>query len=268
MRIQLSLRCRPGSRIPLNYQYEFSSWIYHTLAQASPEFAAWLHEHGYNLEGAKRFKFFTFSRLHLHAPFEIDAKNQAMLLQSGRADLTLSFLLNDTLQHFVAGLFRQQRFGIGNARFRPVDFEVQSVEILPPPVFQSAMRFRALSPICVSASEEGNPHPQYRSPEAPDYADLLFANLRQKLLTADHYAPAGSLRSPAPDGIPEFRLLSKPKQNGITLKAHTPQETKVIGYAFDFEINGPAELMEIGYYAGFGVENAQGFGCVGVVGEW
>ncbi len=265
MRIQLTLHCRPGSRLPLNYQYEFSSWIYRTLAQASPEFATWLHEQGYSLEGYKRFKLFTFSRLQLHTPFRIDKAAQAIVLTSGRAGLTLSFLLNDALGHFISGLFQQQRFGIGNARFPAVDFEVQSVELLPPPVFEPVMRFRTLSPVCVSAAEAGHPHPQYRSPEAPDYAELLLGNLQEKLLTANHYVPSPALHPATPAAVQHFRLLSQPQKNGITLKAGTPQETKVIGYAYDFELSAPPALMEIGYYAGFGVENAQGFGCVGVI---
>lgn len=261
----MTLHCRPDSRLPLNYQYEFSSWIYRTLAQASPEFAAWLHEHGYSLEGHKRFKFFTFSRLQLHSPFRIDKAAQAIVLTSGRAGLTLSFLLDETLGHFISGLFQQQRFGIGNARFPAVDFEVQSVEMLPRPAFEPVMRFRALSPVCVSASEVGNPHPQYRSPEAPDYAELLFRNLQEKLLTANHYAPSPGSRIAVPDAALRFRLLSQPQKNGITLKTGTPQETKVIGYTYDFELSAPPAWMELGYYAGFGVENAQGFGYVGVI---
>jgi CRISPR-associated endoribonuclease Cas6 len=34
---------------------------------------------------------------------------------------------------------------------------------------------------------------------------------------------------------------------------------------FDFELRAAPTLLEVGYYAGFGVENAQGFGCVGQI---
>jgi CRISPR-associated endoribonuclease Cas6 len=213
MSIQLSLCCPTGSRLPLNYQYELSSWIYKTLAQ----FAAWLHEHGYSVEGKKRFKFFTFSHLHLKSPFEIDSKGQAIQLHSGKADLTLSFLLDKTLEHFITGLFRQQRFGIGNARMRPVDFTVESVRVMSPPVFESVMRFRALSPICVAAHEEGNPHPQYRHPNDPDYAKLLFSNLREKRQAANHYAQAAATPLPE-DTIEHFCLLSEPASKALRSK--------------------------------------------------
>ncbi|MBX2929685.1 MAG: CRISPR-associated endoribonuclease Cas6 [Saprospiraceae bacterium] len=264
MRIQLTLDCPAGSRLPLNYQYELSSWVYKTLAQAAPEFAAQLHEYGYNLQGHKRFKLFTFSHLDLQSPFDIDTRKQTLLLHSGKARLTLSFLLDKALEHFITGLFRQQRFGIGNARIPATDFQVTMVQVPPPPAFTAPMRFRTLSPICVAGFEAGNPHPQYRHPADPDYAELLLGNLIEKRAAA---APLLPLLSPAPAEAPafRFRLLSEPRRKGITLKAFTPHETKVIGYTYDFEISAAPDLLQIGYYAGFGVENAQGFGCVGVV---
>lgn len=264
MRLKLSLNCRPGSRIPFNYQYELSSWIYKTLAQAEPAFASWLHEQGYTLEGNKRFKFFTFSHLNLQSPFRPERERQSIRLDSGRAELILSFLLDDTLEHFVTGLFRQQQFGIGNPQFYPVDFTVQSVEILPKPEFTHTMQFRALSPICVAANEEGKEHAQYRHPNDADYTDLLINNLIQKMNTAKHYISH-------PDSKPVhvsallFDLKSEPRQKGITLKAHTKGQTKVVGYTYDFQITAPPELLEIAYYAGFGTENAQGFGCVEII---
>jgi len=261
MRLQLSLQCRPGSRIPFNYQYEISSWIYRTLAQADPAFAEWLHQQGYTLEGQKRFKLFTFSHLQLQPPFQPEPQRQSIRLDSGQARLTLSFLLDDTLEHFVGGLFRQQEFGLGNPRFYPADFSVVSVEILPRPVFMPTMRFRALSPICLGTVVDYNPHAQYLSPLDDDYERLLLQNLTYKFSTAAHYAPAGPIHH-NPDLSAHFELLSEPRKKGITLKAHTPQETQVIGYTFDFELTAPPHLLETGYYAGFGEKNAQGFGCV------
>ncbi len=267
MRLQLTLRCQSGSHIPLNYQYELSSWIYKTLAQAEPEFAAWLHEHGYSLTGNKRFKLFTFSHLQLQPPFNLDAKRQRIQLQGGKASLVISFFLDKTLEHFIAGLFQQQRFGIGNARIPATDFQVEAVQVLPPPVFSGPMRFRTLSPVCVAGFDPGNPHPQYRHPSDPDFTGLLFGNLQEKLTAARHYAPDLAAAGPAGEPAPYFRLLSEPRKKGITLKAFTLQETKVIGYTFDFEIGAAPELLQVGYYAGFGGENAQGFGCVEVMGQ-
>ena len=264
MRVQLLLNCRPGSVLPFNYQYELSAWIYRTLAQANPEFAAWLHERGYALEGKKAFKLFTFSHFDIQKPFSLDKERGALRIDSGRARLVLSFLLDAALEHFVVGLFQSQRFGIGNAQFPATDFEVHTLEILPKPVFSPLMRYRALSPICLTSEEPGKAHAQYRHPDDEEYLGLLIRNLSGKLLTATPHAFSlqGNEHQLVP---PAFRLLSDPKRKGVTLKAFTAAETKVIGYTFDFELTAAPILHEVGYYAGFGVENAQGFGCVEVV---
>ena len=51
-----------GYALPINYQYELSSFIYHTLACANAEYSTWLHENGF-VTDTKRFKLFSFSNL-------------------------------------------------------------------------------------------------------------------------------------------------------------------------------------------------------------
>jgi CRISPR-associated endoribonuclease Cas6 len=46
------------SILPINYQYELSSWIYRTINSSDSEFACWLHNAGYINENRK-FKLFT-----------------------------------------------------------------------------------------------------------------------------------------------------------------------------------------------------------------
>ena len=60
-------------------------------------------------------------------------------------------------------------------------------------------------------------------------------------------------------------ILSKPKSRLITIKANTPHESKLRGYLFDFKIKAPAEVIKLGYYAGFGEKNSLGFGCCEVI---
>lgn len=58
-----------------------------------------------------------------------------------------------------------------------------------------------------------------------------------------------------------FTLLSQPRQKGITIKAGTPQQSKLVGYQYNFKIKADAELLRMGYYCGFGEKNSLGFGC-------
>ena len=61
-----------GNEIPMNYQYELSSFIYRTLARSDSGYSAWLHENGF-ITGTKRFKLFSFSNLLIPA-YAIHAK--------------------------------------------------------------------------------------------------------------------------------------------------------------------------------------------------
>lgn len=63
MKFRLTFGVKDKNRtLPLNYQYEFASWIYKTIHGGSPGFSKWLHEQGYT-SGHKTFKLFTFSNL-------------------------------------------------------------------------------------------------------------------------------------------------------------------------------------------------------------
>lgn len=63
MKFKLSFQVsEKNNTLPINYQYEFSTWIYKTLIAGNTEFANWLHDYGYTT-GNKRIKLFTFSKL-------------------------------------------------------------------------------------------------------------------------------------------------------------------------------------------------------------
>jgi CRISPR-associated endoribonuclease Cas6 len=63
MRLQLTLSLIRENRIlPINYQYEFSAWIYRMIHYGDTDFAEWLHSRGY-AQGKRSFKLFTFSNL-------------------------------------------------------------------------------------------------------------------------------------------------------------------------------------------------------------
>ena len=260
MRLQLTLQNRPGSELSLNYSYEFSSAVYRILSLADPEFSAWLHDIGYPLEGRK-FKLFTISNLRFGEGFSINRHDGTVSLGS-RQYLTLSFFVNEVVEKFVAGVFREQRFGIGTNGLPPVDFYIQSVEVEPPPVFSEVMRFRTLSPIVMSRYEEGKRYEQYMPPDETGYERQFFDNLLHKYESA---RLAGLVKALPETGELKFRLLSHPRKRGVLIKAGTPAQTKVIGYDFEFELEGPVALLHFGYEAGMGLDNPV-FGCVGVVG--
>jgi CRISPR-associated endoribonuclease Cas6 len=245
-----------GHVLPINYQYEFSAWIYKVLYQGDKAFAGWLHEQGYAY-GKKRFKLFTFSQLETY--YKI-FKDRFKLL-SDEAELIVTFHIDEAVQHFISGLFKDRQFSIGDKRSR-VSFEVQTVETLQEPVFKEEMVFKALSPICVSkpVDNNGKLRAKYLMPGDEDFELRFINNLFSRYKALNRNGMTGS------EGI-EVNVKGKAKSRLIKIKADTPAQTKVRGSLFNFTCKAPAELLRLGYEAGFGEKNSLGFGCVGVEGK-
>jgi CRISPR-associated endoribonuclease Cas6 len=252
MELNLTLRIISGNHLPLNYQYELSSWIYKVISRADAGHSAFLHSQGFETEG-RHFKMFTFSQLDLR-PYKI-VGNEIKLLGT-EISLNVRFMVDSSLENFIKGLFLQQRFQLGD-RYNIIDFEVSGIETVQPPVFHSTMHYACLSPICVS-QKRADGTAAYLTPDVIDYGKLLIENLQRK---ANALVAAGTDNHIIPSGF-NFKLLNTPRKKGVHIKANTESHTQVIGYLFHFELTAPAELHEIGYYAGFGEKNSMGFGCV------
>lgn len=261
MRLNLTLHNKPGSRLSLNYRYELAAAVYKILERADPAFSAWLHDVGFPLEGRK-FKLFAISSLHFGEGFETRREDGTVSL-GPRQQLTLSFFVKEAVEKFVTGVLQQQRFGIGTKGVPPVDFIIESVQVEPAPVFSQVMRFHTLAPIVLSRYEEGKKYEQYMSPEEPGYGEQFFNNLLNKYESARLAGLVPALPHPI-DGL-RFQLLNRPKKRGVEVKAGTLGQTKVIGYEYEFELEGPEALLHFGYEAGMGLDQPM-MGCVGLAG--
>lgn len=258
MRLKLTLQPTGRHRtIPINYGYELSAWIYGVIAQADAGYAAFLHNQGFAAQGSrKNFKLFTFSQLGIARR---NIRGDRLEIVSNEVSLVVSFYLDKAAEHFIMGLFAAQQFGLGD-RVSRVDFVVAQVESLPVVLPAGPVRFKTLSPLVVGRKNSRG-HDDYLAPTDADFERLLLLNL------ADKHQATGN--APPPTGAEkEMRLTVltlTPKEKLILLKSGTPQQTRVKGYLFDFELAAPAELLETGYLAGFGRYNAEGFGCCEVI---
>ncbi|MEX0721095.1 MAG: CRISPR-associated endoribonuclease Cas6 [Balneolaceae bacterium] len=259
MRIALTIAPQFGNRtLPINYQYEISAWIYKMIHHGDAGFAEWLHNKGYT-KGNKQFKLFSFSNLEVE---QFKVFKDRFKIVSDKAKLYLTFHIDDAVQHFITGLFQNSSFSIGDRKSR-VDFDVQSVEMLASPDFTDSMKFKALSPVCVTRPVEmnGKLGAEYLAPEHPEYERRFFENLVTRYQTV--YPEANGRYEERKDF--KLKITTKPKSRLIKVKADTPQETQIRGYMYDFECHAPAELLKFGYEAGFAEKNALGFGYVEVV---
>lgn len=262
MRFNLILTPQDKGLLPINYQYEISSWIYKQIQRADREYAEFLHTQGYQT-AHKHFKFFTFSNLKIPRYERIKDRLKILCPQ---VELMISFLADPGAEHFISGVFKNQEFSIGDQITR-ARFSVSRIEAMPPPGLKSNRHFKAISPVVVSkprVKSSGKMMPEYLAPDHPDYEDLFFGNLLNKYKALSQVSSI-DLTTDAFDGNMRFRLLNNRfRSRLVTIKANTPQETRVRGYLFDFGLHAPSDLMEVGLLAGFGEKNSIGFGCVEV----
>ncbi|MFH2143812.1 MAG: CRISPR-associated endoribonuclease Cas6 [Bacteroidota bacterium] len=255
MRFKLILE-KTGVRdiLPINYQYEFSSWIYKIIHYGNPEFAEWLHSKGYMTKN-RQFKLFTFSNLF---NFRYTQNNDRLILDSDQISIILSFYPDEIIEPFVVGLFKEQKFKIGD-KTSAVDFIVKTIEKLDEPIFEDKMQFKLISPIHIIQLNPFNTNKiEHLNPFHKDFERLFISNLMEKFNAFHKTVDLNSV------GF-NLKLLSEPVKRLIRIKADRPEETKLTGYLFSFEINANKELTSIGYYAGFGKANSLGFGCTEIL---
>lgn len=245
-----------GSVLPINYQYEVSSWIYKVLNDGDTEFAHWLHEKGY-IHDKRPFKLFTFSRLAINS---FHVKGDRLIIRSPQVTLTISFLPDEAITPFIKGLFLNRIFSIGDILSK-VTFEVSSIEETGKVTFNNEMHFRTTSPLFISDRDPESGHKRHLSPDDSNYNTLLERNLTEKFNT---YSKVYTADNPAPLHI-KVIPQSFAKERLVRIKGFTDQQTYIKAYDFQFKAIGSPELIRTGYFAGFGALNSQGFGCVEII---
>ena len=254
MRFKLSLDIDKrsfGNRLPINYQYELSAWIYKIVAQGDEQYAKWLHENGFS-EKHRNFKMFVFSNLYSQG---IKFEKDRLIFCSDKASFYLSLLPEKSTESFIKGIFQEQSFTLGD-RVSKVQFIVRQIELTPPPSFKDNFVFKTLSPVVVSIGQEESRYPLYISPEENNYGQLIINNLTEKYKLFYNKPFEGSPNF-------QFQLLSPARSKLIRIKAGTEEETQVKGFLFTFRLEADPDLLKIMHETGMGEKGSLGFGCVG-----
>jgi CRISPR-associated endoribonuclease Cas6 len=272
--MQFRLTLRPVNRqtlVPFNYAYRLSAFIYAVLADADKQYADFLHAKGYEFSSTRRFKLFTFSDL-IIPNARVDVRAGGMWVNSPYIEWVVSFYIDTAAQHFIMGLFQDQRCVIASPRHR-AEFIIENIEAVPVEITGETVTLRTLSPMVIAEKDERSMD-QYLHPADTAFGPLLVTNLLAKYSSIQTAIPAEAT------GMNEFdttsvtyRLLpnpgrsaAQPKSRLVTIKEGSREETKVRGYyGFTFELNGPSDLLELAVLAGVGRYNSEGFGAVGII---
>jgi CRISPR-associated endoribonuclease Cas6 len=260
MRFQLTLRrLSTPCNIPINYQSYISANIYRLLELADAEYAAFLHDKGYQNK-AKNFKYFTFGQLKVPRG-KWKLSQGRMLINAPVIRLEVSFLVDKAIEKFVEGVFQDQHLRINDA-FAHNKFLIEKIEVVPEAQFSETMHFKCHSPLIVARKNTYNKHSTYLAPDDELYADILLENLRSKYQTYMNESRAHGTSNN--ELCPQMTVLrgNQVKSKLITLKPWLGHGVKVKGYEFEFSLTAPPEMIKVGFYGGFGSNCAQGFGMV------
>lgn len=246
-------------KLPLNYQYPISAWIYKVINKADKEFAQMLHENGYVTGEGKRFKLFTFSKLNFPPKtWKIIPKSDRMQVWARNGYLTISFQLPEQTEKFVMGLFQEQKAFIGD-KISGIEMEVESIEAEKIDIPETkTIKLKPLTSMVLGIDTEEGQNEQYVSPLHPEYKRVFLKNL------LDKYEATGK-NGVSIDDLYFAVTKLYPKTTMQTIKAFTPAETKVRGYNYEFELTAPKEVLEVGLASGFGAMCSLGFGLCGMV---
>jgi CRISPR-associated endoribonuclease Cas6 len=261
LRLKLTLRAPDRAVLMFNYNYPLSAAIYNLLRFGSPEFARFLHDIGYKLNG-KSYKLFTFALR--FEKFRI--QNSSISLLSNYAHLYISSpLIDEFVQNFVIGTFESQKIELA-AKDQKTIFEIAGVESLPEIEYKEEMYFKLLAPIILSTKKEhkGRLIPYYfrYNDDLVELNRIFNNNLKNKyeLITGSASADKNVSFEWDYNYIKTLEAKGKRLTKKQTIKEGTPEQTEVIGNLIPFTVKGDVDLLKVGYECGFGEKNSLGFG--------
>jgi CRISPR-associated endoribonuclease Cas6 len=268
MRIRLGLTFKNRAvSIPFNYQYHLASATYGLLSAASPEYALFLHDHGYIGPDGKLRKLFTFSKL-LATPQPRPQGPYLLYAKESKIELFISSpMIQEFIQHLIMGMFHQQRIFLPSANGRE-ELLVEQVETLIEPVFSQECRFKTMSPMTLTTridTEEGSDLYFYRP------LDEALPQAIRKNLIAKHQATYGGLpEDDRLDFIVDEDYIHRrggPEKVSklITIREGHADATKVKAFEAPFTLKGSTELMRTAWECGIGDKCSMGFGCIDVI---
>ncbi|GIV23552.1 MAG: CRISPR-associated endoribonuclease Cas6 [Bacteroidia bacterium] len=244
MRIQVRFTAKGAVRLPWRYPELLMGVFYRWVHAGNFSLGQRLHSEGFEADG-HRYKGYTFSWLRAA---HTRSESQGLRLKPPFY-WQVSSPLSALIEALIQGIWKEPQVALGRALVQVERVEVLS-EHLPA---EGPIRVRTLSPIVVSTievSEDGRKRKVFLSPDDRAFSRILWQNLCRK---------AQALGKPIPT---EEGLFLPVRTHSRLIQVHN---THVRAYAGEFLYQGPIEVFQIGYQAGFGERNGQGFGMVEVV---
>ncbi len=234
--------------LPLHYHEFVQAAIYHAMG---PRWADHVHNRGFPING-RPFRLFTFSRL--MGRYVLSRHHQTITFPEG-CMIVISSPVDDLIAAIAQQFLQHSTMQIGDVSLDITRIEGQTVDAVNPAAPLYALE--TLSPITVHSlteTSEGQRFTQYYPPHDPRFAELLRNNLLRKHRAFTHWT--GKLEHLNDSAALEVFPLK--------VRKHVLRYRQIVieGYSGTFALSGHPSLIQIGVEAGFGSNNAQGFGCV------
>lgn len=254
MRIKLTLRCRPGTRLPRDTHYPLASAIYNIIAQSDPDYAEFLHDQGYR--GPRhRYKPYTFSWLQAHRRRSDPHSRAHHIIDSQFMTWYLTSGVDEFLQHLVTGFFET-----GGVRIHDQVFPIETVETLTTPNFYDMMAFTCLSPFVCSIQREDRSI-EYLKEDDDRLNVAVSNNLASKFELLSGEKIEGNVQLTI---SPEYKKRARRLTKTILIRGGQPDATMLIGIMAPFTLTAPVEFVQTAYECGLGEHTAQGCGMIDI----
>jgi CRISPR-associated endoribonuclease Cas6 len=231
--------------LPVHYNHILQSAIY---ANLGPDFGTFIHDEGYE-RGSRIFKPLTFSRL--RGSYRLD-RAVGTISFDGKVHLVVCSPVEEICRSLGTSLLVKGFITLAGQKI-----PVECIEANNPVVLTDELTVVTLSPVVVYSTltkGDGSPYTCYYQPGEKEFEELVSRNLASKY--------EAFLGKQAPMGTVSVKPLRQPRLHVVYYK-----DTVIKGYSGPLLMTGPRELLLLALNAGLGSKNAQGFGCLAVVGH-
>jgi len=242
MRFEIIFDSNQTIRLPIQYNYVIQGMIYRHLGH---EFSSQLHDEGYAYQN-RNFKLFTFSRL--NGEFKQIRESNEILFYP-----PINLVVSSPIERFVYEL-GYSLLTSDDLRLGDYPIKVSGFNALAEPNINSVEVIGMLSPITIYSTlktQEDKAKTYYYSPYEQEFSRLIESNLKKKYSLIYN-------EDPRDDQTLSIKPIKVGKNSEIIIKY---KGTIIKAWRGVYTLEGDPMLIKVGYDAGLGSKNSQGFGC-------
>lgn len=247
MRLTIRFRPKNGTLIlPINYEEVLQGFLYRSIQDF--ELAHFLHNVGYAKE-KRRFKMFTFSRL--HGTYRIH-RHEKKIEFFEQVTWYVSSMVDSLIVDLARNYLLKEKFMLNGQPIHIEEATVKPLEIAE----KSSYQIRMLSPLTVYSTYEnryGEKRTHFFSPYDLVFSDMVEKNFCNKFQAYFQEQPTERVT------IKPIKVTEKDKV--VT----TFKGFRINAWNGTYEIQAPLSYLKFMYDVGIGAKNSQGFGMFEIV---